>query len=87
MAASQVDEAIYPPFPNLPDPIGDVVFEVGDEGNFKYMRVSSKVLGQASPVFKAMVSDKWNKRNSEMATFVKICLPDDHADAMLVSSA
>ena len=71
------------------DPAGDVVLMVGykmtgDEDDETWLRVSSKVLSLASPVFAAMVSPKWsdsaNKASSSEPQY--IALPEDDPSPM-----
>ncbi|KAI9864473.1 MAG: hypothetical protein M1824_005177 [Vezdaea acicularis] len=66
------------------DPDGDVTLEVGQELKAHYS-VSSKVLGLASPVFKAMFSPQF-REGSELAAGIRkpIPLPDDDPDSMAI---
>ena len=68
------------------DPAGDVILSVGPEknGDHARLRVSSKVLSLASPVFAAMVSPKWsdsaNKASSSEPQHIS--LPEDDSSPM-----
>ncbi len=68
----------------IADPNGDVKFIIGDPNSAKTLRVSSKVLSLASPVFAALFSLKSSEgvalRNSTNVS--EISLPDDDPEAM-----
>ncbi len=64
------------------DPVGDVLFDIGEER----FRVSSKVLSLASPVFKAMFTSGFKESIISTVTANNpsiISLPDDDPRAMM----
>ena len=68
------------------DPAGDVILTVGSEqcGDQVRLRVSSKILSLASPVFAAMVSPRWSD-SAYKASFSDpqhILLPEDTSSPM-----
>ena len=66
------------------DPEGDVRFIIGNSEFTKVLRVSSKVLSLASPVFKALFSPKFSEGTalSISQAVPEIRLPDDDPEAM-----
>lgn len=67
----------------IADPKGDIIFLVGSQDNPTRIRVSSKVLGIASPVFLAMFSSGFLEGTStESGDSRTVALPDDNPTAM-----
>lgn len=66
------------------DPHGDVSFLIGDPDNANTLRVSSKVLSLASPVFAALFSPKYSEgiALSNSTKVPQIALPDDDPEAL-----
>ncbi|KAF2491511.1 hypothetical protein BU16DRAFT_440318, partial [Lophium mytilinum] len=71
------------------DEHGDVVFELGrnDGGTVTHLRVSSKILTLASPVFKAMFTHGFAESQDLSSTAPRLIpLPDDNTRAMVLLS-
>ncbi|KAK4691001.1 hypothetical protein P7C71_g5911, partial [Lecanoromycetidae sp. Uapishka_2] len=62
-------------------PKGDVIFVLSSSNSIVHLRVSSRVLSLASPVFAAMFSPRWYEVN-ESSSPRKIALPEDDPIAM-----
>ena len=69
-----------------PDPDGDVMLYVGSEDSSKPIRVCAKVLGLASPVFKAMLSPHFadGKGSASACCPRTLTLPEDDPGMMLL---
>lgn len=66
-----------------PDPNGDVILVVGPEGVVKQLRVATKVLNLASPVFAVMFGPQWAEGQALSSTNPpNVRLQDDDPDAM-----
>lgn len=68
------------------DPCGDVEFLIGAPDNAQSLRVSSKILGLASPVFAALSSPKYFEGSALLGSnkIPRIALPDDEPEALVL---
>lgn len=78
-----------PPSVTDADPNGDILLVVGPSDSAASLRISSKVLSLASPVFVVLFSRKFDGGRSAMATPTssephRIALPEDDPEAMVV---
>ena len=64
------------------DPAGDLLLQIGSEENQTQLRVSSKVLSLASPVFAAMLSPRFAEGQKPSEKEWTVSLPDDDAEAL-----
>lgn len=69
-----------------PDPKGDVILDIGSEHNHHLIRVSSRVLGLASPVLAALFGPNFSEGHSlsdDSSGFIpNVSLPNDDPEAM-----
>lgn len=75
-----------PPVGANADPNGDVELLVGGEGNITTIKVASKVLSSASPVFAALFEPHFSEglalSKSSTSSICQIKLPDDNPEAL-----